>query len=548
MRRWRAASSIAAVALTALAACTPAPPAPASPPAALGELASETGELFILDPAMVDSVNAVEQVLMVYEPLFRFDTGSGRPVPAAARDLPAVSADGLRYRVTLREGLTYSDRVPVRAEDFAYGLSRLCDPTLSASYASTVSMIAGCAEWLAMSPADPPDLLAAGRRRLLSEGLRVLSDRELEIVLRQRAPYFVSVLGLWFAVPVRRSDVERGGERWSTDPATYIGNGPFVLEEFTAGTRLVFARNDRAQVPAKLRRWTKHIFVEPERALELYRAGSVDVASLTAKQLVDAEADAALRADLRKVPNDCSFYLKLNTLRPPLDDRDVRLALAKSLDRDAYVRTLRPLAQPATSLIPPGLPGHDAGDAVQQFDPIAAPALLARSRYRGADLTISFGLLATNAAARATAQWAVAQWKKNLGIEVGVLELPRAQWVATTRSAATTSQITSAGWCGDYPDQHNWLSTLFSSTTTQAAAAVYRNDAVDALLRSADVEVDQSARDALYLRAGRAISGDAPAIWLAFGVDALLVRSRVRDLHDGGLWRPELVWIDATAK
>ncbi|MEK7863727.1 MAG: peptide ABC transporter substrate-binding protein, partial [Chloroflexota bacterium] len=464
-RRGRPAWSIATVALAALAACTTALPAPTSSPAYLGDLASETFEIFGLDPAVVDSVVATEEVFMVYEPLFRFDTVSGRPVPGAARELPTVSADGLRYRVTLRDGLTYSDRVPVRAQDFAYSLSRLCDPKLGASYAATVSLIAGCAEWLAMAPTDPLEMLAAGRRRLLSEGLRVLSDRELEIVIRQRAPYFVSVLGLWFAVPVRQTDVERGGERWSTDPATYVGNGPFVLEEFTAGTRMVFVRNARARVPAKLGSWTKHIVPDRRQTLERYRARSLDIGKLNPANLAEVEADPVLRADLRTIPTDCSYYLRLNTVVPPLDDVNVRLALAKSLDRETYVRTVRPLAQPATSLIPPGLPGHDAGDTAQQFDPIEARALLARSRYGSTDVTLSFGLLAgaaPNAPPKRTAQWAVAQWKKNLGIEVGVLELPRAQWVVSQRSAKTTSQVVLAGWCGDYPDQHNWLSALFS--------------------------------------------------------------------------------------
>lgn len=544
--RWRAVAFGAAALL--LAACASSAPVPSAAPQWGGDIASAIDIIRTPDPAVADMVDSIEQVLMVYEPLYRFDVTTGRPLPAAASALPVVSADGLRYRVTLRSGLVFSDRVPVRAADFAYGLSRLCDPAMGASYASTLAVVVGCAEWLAMQPTEPPDALASGRRRLMTDGLRVLSDDELEIVLRHPAPYFTSVLGLWLAVPVRQVDVERGGVRWANDPATYVGNGPFVLREYTAGERLVFARNERARVPAKLRSWTKLMITDMQRRPDEYRVGRLDIARVAQLDLAAVAADPALTKDLRRVPNDCTYYLRLNTFRPPLDDVNVRLALAKGLDRDAYVRDVRPAAQPAMSLIPPGLPGHDAADVAQRFDPAEVRRLLAASRYRGAELAVTLAWPANNRAAPRFGEWFAAQWSRNVGVTVRLQQMPLGEWVATLRREETTPHITLAGWCGDYPDPHNWHTTLFASFSTQQASALYRSDAVDALLAQADRESDAATRESLYTRTGRMISADAPAIWLAWGVDLVLVRPAVRDLHGTGQWHPELVWVDEAAK
>jgi oligopeptide transport system substrate-binding protein len=542
-----------AVALTlVLAACTtnPAVPAPSQVVAAQGgDLTSAIGpRIPTLDPSQSVSTGSIEQVLMVFEPLLRFDPVTSRPIPGAAAALPVVTPDGLHYRVTLRNDLLYSDGVSVRAQDFAYSLSRLCDPAERAPYASLAFQIVGCTEWHRMKATEPPAALAAGRHRLLTEGLRVRSERELEIVLREPAAYFVAILGLWVAVPIREYDVERGGRSWWADPATYVGNGPFKLKAFTPDERIVFERNPRARVPAKLASWTK-LLLDSSKWVDSYRAGTSDLVRIpgAAAALKTVDEDALLRRDLRKVTVPCTTYVALNTIRPPLDDVNVRLALAKSVDRDVFVRDMQPPKQAATTFIPPGSPGHDASDDVQRFDPAAARQLLARSRYPAAQLTMTFEYVKDdNAGPARIAPWLAGEWKRNLGIDVAMREVAPSEYVKGFPREESRPSFILGGWCQDYPDQQNWLSTIFASDNTLGPflGTVYHNDEVDGLLYKADRERDPAARDALYLRASRAISADAVWIWLAFNVNAFLVRPTIRDLYEGGSAWPELVWVD----
>jgi oligopeptide transport system substrate-binding protein len=501
-----------------------------------------------MDPAKADTDVAIEQVRMIFEPLLRFDPDTLRPVPGAARELPTVSADGLRYRLALRDGLVFSDRVAIRAADFAYGLSRICDPSLGASYAASAFAIVGCADWSAMPVTSSPEVLASGRRRLMTDGIRVLSERDLEIVLREPASYFTSILALWFAVPTRQRDVERGGVNWWTDPATLVGNGPFVLSEFTPGERIVFGRNELSRTPAKLAKWTKLIMDDGAKALEAYRDGTVDFVRVGPAYRSAVTADAALRSELHVFSGGATTTLKPNHARPPLDDPLVRLAFAKAFDRDAFVRDIQPAAAVAASFIPLGVPGHDPDDVAQRFDPAAARELLARSRYADSFPEVIWNYRADRPQAAAQATWFTEQWKRNLGVTITPRGVTFNELQGALRSLTTTPHFEPSTWLMDYPHQHNWLSWWFSGDGELAAHNGYQNAEVFQLLQAADREPDLKARDALYLRAGRLISGEAGMIWVSHPTTAIVVRPRVRDLHfgpmdQGGQQRPGEVYL-----
>src|SRR5437763_8408852 len=129
---------------------------------------------------------------------------------------------------------------------------------------------------------------------------------------------------------------------------------------------MVFDRNERYRTPAKLKRWTKVMVAEHAVASVAFANEELDVVNAAKGESATATIASGL-----------SVYLGFNLARPPFDDRAVRLAFARSLDREALVRDVIPFPAVAASFIAPGLPASDPTDRAQEFDPAAARALLA---------------------------------------------------------------------------------------------------------------------------------------------------------------------------
>ncbi len=497
-----------------LAGCYDTAPPPVDPVDPDGAISTVTLEPGTLDPQRGSFPNEVAQMLMVYEPLLSYDPKTLRPVPAAARDLPAVSEDGLTVTFTLREQLLYSDGAPLTAGDFAFAWTRLCDPNVAAEYSFAAYVIAGCEAWNNLDPkrADAAEL----QRAKAALGVHAPDDTHVVFTLARPAPYFLAVAAMWIGAPVRAADVA-AGDSW-TQPATYVGNGPFKLVEWVHNERLVFERNDRYRSPAKLKRWTKLVVPEAAVAKMAFAAGELDVAPASRE-------DGAVAA-----PPGWSFYIGFNTLRPPFDDPEVRLAFARSLDRAAYVRdVLQVPGVPSESLIPAGLPGADLADRTQAFDPVAARAGLAASRYANALPPVTFTYVQRPSTARTAAliKWAIAQWSENLGVTVTEDPVDVRGFGPLVRFPAQQPQLFSLGWVPDYPDPQDLLTTIFHSSSTVTRTR-YRSDVFDALVMRADVERDPRLRIDLYQQASRVLTRDAPVAFLYSTEARYLVSPRLR--------------------
>ena len=497
-----------------LAGCEQAVPPPADPVDPDGSISTAiSSEPDTIDPQRGSFASEIAQMLMVYEPLLTFDPKTLRPIPGAARELPTVSADGLTVTFTLRDGLLYSDGVAVTARDFVYGWTRLCDPNVAGEYAFAAYVIAGCEAWNNMDPKKASSAeLATARDKM---GLRATDDAHVVFTLTRPAPYFLAVAALWIGVPTRASDIAAGGDRW-TEPATYIGNGPFKLVQWAHNERLVFERNDRYRAPAKLKRWTKLVIPEDAVVRAAFRNSELDVAAVA----TDPDAVTA--------PSNCTFYVGFNTKRPPFDDPAVRLAFARALDRDAFLRDVIPTAgRPAHSLIPPGVPGSDPDDRTQSFDPSAARALLATSRYRADGPPIRFTYNTRGGRLTPSVKWAIAQWNANLGVAVTEDPIAPGSGSQLVKKIEALPQLFWLGWCSDYPDPHDWLSTIFRSDSTVTRTG-YASTEFDALVDRADVEPDPARRVDLYRQAQRVLTRDAPVAFLYSNEVRYLVSPRLR--------------------
>src|SRR5256885_3712991 len=125
-------------------------------------------------------------------------------------------------------------------------------------------------------------------------GIKVNGYKESSFTLTEKAPYFNSIAALWVGVPSRESDVTKGGDKW-TEPATFIGNGPFKLTEWKHNEKLVFERNDGYRTPPKLKKWTKVMIIEGAVAFAAFRNNELDFHALAAEDLRTVDADATLK-------------------------------------------------------------------------------------------------------------------------------------------------------------------------------------------------------------------------------------------------------------
>ena len=497
-----------------------------------GELNTNTGgEPDTIDPQKESFVNEVAQTMMVFEALMAFDPKTLRPIPGAAAKDPDVSADGLTYKYTLRDGLKYSDGSAVAPKDFAYGFTRLCDPAVAGEYAFTGYVIVGCESWNNMDPkkASASDL-AAAKAKL---GIK-FDDKTITFTLTEQAPYFNSIAALWVGVPSRESDVTKGGDKW-TEPATFIGNGPFKLTEWKHNEKMVYERNDSYRKPAKLKRWTKVMINEGAVAFAAYRNNELDAQGVAAEDLRTVEGDPDLKAQVRDVPGSCTFYYGFNTRKAPFTDKNVRLAFAKAFDRQAFINDVQKIGAPAESFMPPGLPGYDKDDHAQKFDAAAAKQLLQSSSFTGKpELQGIKFTYSSSARAKTRVEWAQQQWKTNLGIDVTPDPVDRTTFSQLVKQAATTPALFVLGWCADYPDQQDWLTTVFVSNSTVTRTG-YNNPDYDKLVRAADKEPDPKKRDDLYLQASRLLDQDAPVAFLYYSATKYLLKPYVKGIVDTAL-------------
>src|SRR5438046_9011514 len=156
-------------------------------------------------------------------------------------------------------------------------------------------------------------------------------------------------------------------------------------------------------------------------AFAAYVNNELDVYGIGAEDIPSIDADAALKAQRVEGPGQCTFYIGYNTKKAPFDDKNVRVAFAKSFDRDAYINDVAKIGKPALAFITPGIPGYDSGETFQKFDATAAKASLAQASPAAqaalAGVKITYASSARN---KTRLEWFQNQWKTNLGLNLGL--------------------------------------------------------------------------------------------------------------------------------
>ena len=485
-----------AVLLVALAACsTSAPPSLRTQSQSLAS--DQTLRIRLLDgprsldPALVQDERELAVVRQFSEPLLK-PTADQRDVQPAAAESYSASGDGLTYTFHLRGNARYADGQPVHAQDFIYAWRRLIDPRTAAPRADFFARIVqGGEDANALDPRHDADRIDPA---LAALGLQAPDDLTFVVKLSTPAAEARWIAAMPEGGPLRPEMLKAPGTN---------GNGPFRVSD-TTKDQITLAPNNSYWGGRPTLSTIVFTFGSDAAAVTRYRAGELDL-------VVDPPDPVS--ADIVKVPELTTFWVDFNVERAPFQDSRVRQAFATAVDRQALVSDeFKGRAEAATSLVPRGMNGYHPEDgkpqetnataAKQQLDGLGVP----RAQLTGLPMIVHDRPLD-----RAIAEALASQWSKTLGVSVSIQPLNPVDYGHRLR-AGDFALAGPTGWTADYPDPRDFFDLFRSNDGNNGAR--WRNARYDAVVRVADIESDETKRDALYNQAHQLLESDTPVAFL----------------------------------
>jgi len=315
-----------------------------------------------IDPALNSAVDGATLVLHAFSGLVGYDKDL-KLVADCAKELPegVVADDGkVTYTFELKDGLKWSDGSDLTAADFVYAWNRAVAPATGADYGYMFDVI------------DGYDAVAEG-----TEGakLNVTADgNKITIVLKNDVPYFFELLAFPTYMPVKQSVVEANPEGWATEPATYIGNGPYKMTAWEHDSVITYEKNENYHGADAVTMDTIKFYLSDDANNMLANYQNGDWLFIDDVPVDEMENLAAQYPEEYKVTGQLgTYYVNFNVNKSvlPADttlegdekqlaEAEVRKALALLLDRDYVCKEIGKAGQvPAASFVAMGLTDAD---------------------------------------------------------------------------------------------------------------------------------------------------------------------------------------------
>ena len=335
---------------------------------AAGRLRLPGSDPVTLDPHIAGDSGSAEFIVEVFNGLVTIS-----PELSIELDLAEsleISDDGLQYTFTLRDDILFHNGRRVNAEDVRWSIERAASPDLASPTAlAYLGDIVGVREHF------------YGLAETI-EGVEVIDDRTIRFTIDEPKPYFLAKLTYPTAFIVDRQQIESNPRGWTRRP---VGTGPYRLQEWRIGERIVLRANSRFHLGEPAVREVLYELAGGS-TLTRFENGELDVAFISVNDIERARDPSSDIGPLYQEFNQFTIsYLAFNTAVPPFDDVNVRRALGLSIDRNLIAEvTFKNMLAPATGILMPQLPGYTPEDKTYQFDPDEARRLLAESKYGSA--------------------------------------------------------------------------------------------------------------------------------------------------------------------
>ncbi|MDJ0801159.1 MAG: ABC transporter substrate-binding protein [Calothrix sp. MO_167.B12] len=285
-----------------------------------------TGKPRTLDPADSYELSSLGIIFNMSDRLYVYKPGTTEIKPQLATEMPKISEDGLTYTIPLRQGVVFHDGTPFNAKAMAFSIERF------------------------IKNGGKPSFLLADT----VESVKVTGGYELTIKLKKPFAAFPALLAFSGVCPVSPKAYELGAGKFKPD--TFIGTGPYKLAKYgTDSIRLDVFEKYWGEKPAN-KGINIQILSKPANLFNSFRNNAVDIAyiSLEPIQIQNLEKDAD-KGEWQVITTSGSVvsYITLNRNQKPLDQPEVRQAIAAMVDRPLLnQRVLFDQAEPLYTMIP----------------------------------------------------------------------------------------------------------------------------------------------------------------------------------------------------
>lgn len=368
-------------------------------------------------------------------------------------------------------------------------------------------------------------------------GVKALDERTLAVTLESPTAYFVDLAAFPTFSPLPAHHLEPMAKiddagwyvqaSYFGDPKLLVTNGPYTLSEWRHKVRMVFDQNPHywnRDAMGNIRIVQETISDNNLQFLR-YEEGMLDwipnVGAIKSKLMEIKRKDSEKLPYVHNIPNAGTYYCDFNC-RPklpngadnPMKDPRVRRAMGMCIDRKQIVENVTRMNEPvAMLLVPDGdIPGYvGPADAGVQFDPEAARVLLAEAGYPNGEGFPPIKFTVNNEPGTNHSDIAlpiIKAWQDHLNIKVTLEQIEFK--VLLERASKGNYYARRAGWFGDYADPTTWLDMYRSDDSNNDGA--YTNEAYDALLKAASVELDKTKRFEMLAEAEAILLHDAPTV------------------------------------
>jgi peptide/nickel transport system substrate-binding protein len=441
--------------------------------------------------------------------LYRVDD-KGNLFPELATDIPTtanggISRDGLTIVYHLRRGVRWQDGAPFSARDVIFTWRAIMSPR------NNVITRVGYDQIEAMTAPDP-----------YTVNVR-LKARYAPAVATYFGPSLVPMCVLPAHILAGLPDINRAP--YDSKP---IGTGPFVIDRYESGNRVVLKPNAGYWRGApKLREVDFLVVPDANTRVLMMKAGQADLYYQPADNLV-AELRTIPGVRVLDEPFNEFWYIAFNERHPPLDDVRVRRALSMGVDRNYVIRAIaNGIGTPANGDQPPFSWAFDPNARAPQYDPARAAALLDEAGWRlggdgyryknGRQLSLVYVTSSGYLEGKRYGPLFQAQMKR-IGVDISVKLFPTSVLFAAKEAGGIMNNgkydIAWTGWIGGVDPDDATLWTCDQQPPSGYNQSFSCDPRIDAQERIALTSYDIGVRRAAYWRIQELIDEDVPGDFL----------------------------------